>query len=601
MKTVSEPQVEEQDEVEQPGLSKLREVVANYLPGQLPSRGSLRQDLLAGLNSALGSAPDGMANGILAGVNPVYGLYGSMAGPIAGGMVTSTKLMVITSTSAAAIAANQMLGSRSAEAREQALFLMVLLIGAFQILFGVLRFGRLIRFVSYSVMTGFLSGVAMLMVLSQVPTVSGYEATGSNKVAETLDVLLNFRELDVTSLGLAALTLLLIITLTRTRLGNLGSLVAIAVPSVVVALFGLQSVRIVEDVSPIPRGLPAPFWPSLSSLSWDLVSGAIAIAAILLVQGTGVSQSVPNPDGSRTSVSRDFIAQGVANLAAGFFRGLPVGGSLSSTALSVMAGPRTRMAAIFTGVWMAGIILIFPGVVSLIAMPALGALLIHAGITTIKPSEVASIWNTGWPSRLVSVTTFLAILFLPIQVAVGIGVVFSALLYVTQSSTDVVVVELAKRPDGRIEERKAPRQLPPDAVTVLDVYGHLFFAGARTLERLLPRPQDSQNAVVILRLRSQATLGATLIEVLANYADKLREMNGRLYLSGVGSKAYDQIIRTGKLHLSGPVQAYEATPIRGQSTLQAVADAKTWLVDQGATTASDVPSPNSSTTMNEQR
>jgi len=136
---------------------------------------------------------------------------------------------------------------------------------------------------------------------------------------------------------------------------------------------------------------------------------------------------------------------------------------------------------------------------------------------------------------------------------------------------------------------------------VLDVYGHLFFAGARTLERLLPRPQDSQNTVVILRLRSQATLGATLLEVLSNYASMLEAVNGRLYLSGISERVHDQIIRTGKLRLSGPVQAYAATSIRGQSTRKAVADAQTWLVGQSTTVSSNETSPNGGVTMNAQR
>ena len=109
----------------------------------------------------------------------------------------------------------------------------------------------------------------------------------------------------------------------------------------------------------------------------------------------------------------------------------------------------------------------------------------------------------------------------------GFGVVLSALLYVNESSTDVSVVELVKRPDGLLEERKPPKQLPSNNVTVLDVYGHLFYAGARTLERLLPAPQGAQNPAVILRLRGRSTVGATLIEVLSNYVDKLREADGR--------------------------------------------------------------------------
>ena len=98
------------------------------------------------------------------------------------------------------------------------------------------------------------------------------------------------------------------------------------------------------------------------------------------------------------------------------------------------------------------------------------------------------------------------------------------------------------------------------------------------MERLLPKPEGTHNPAVILRLRGRSTVGATLIEVLSNYSDKLKAVDGRLYLTGISEVAYDQLVRTGKLRLTGPVHAYEATPIRGQSTQEAVADARTWLV-----------------------
>jgi sulfate permease, SulP family len=508
-----------------------------------------------------------------------------------GGLLSSTQLMMITTTAAASLSTSEALGGLQGGARAGALFVMVILIGAFQVLFGLLRLGRLIRFVSYSVTTGFLSGVSVLLILNQLPVVTGKEAPGSNRITQTLNLLLDPGGVNLPSLALAVLTLVLAVLLPRTPLSNFGRLVAIVIPSVFVVLFGLNGVEIVRDVGEIPRGIPTPVLPSLSDVTPDVITGALAVAVIILVQGAGVSQSVPNPDGSRRSTSRDFIAQGAANVASGFFRGLPVGGSLSATALNVVYGARTRWAVVFAGLWMALIVMIFPGVVAYIAMPALGALLILAGASSIKPREISSIWNTGWPSRVAGVSTFLAALFLSIQAAVGIGVALSALLYVNRSSTDVSLVELVERPDGRIKERQPPKRLPSNGVTVLDVYGHLFYAGARTLERLLPTLQDARTPVVILRLRGLTTAGATLLEVLDNYAGKLEEVNGRLYLTGISEHVHDQLIRTGKLHLSGPVQAYEATSIRGQSTREAVADARTWLVGQGAEAPPDDAPP----------
>ncbi len=568
-------------EVNQPGLRELREAVANHLARRLLSRASLREDGIAGLNSAVSSVPDGMASGILVGVNPIFGLYACMVGPIAGGIFSSTRLMIIATTSAASLSAGQALGGLQGEARENALFLMVVLIGALQILFGLVRTGQLTRFVSYSVMTGFILGIAVLTILSQLPTISGYQPTaGNNKVTQTFNLLFNLDRVNPWALATAGITLALAIVLPRTRLGNFGRLAAIIVPSVLVALFGLKGVAVVRDVGEIPRGIPMPHLPSLSGLSFEVLTGAFAVAVITLVQGAGVSQSVPNPDGSRRSMSRDFIAQGAANAASGFFRGLPVGGSLSTTALTVISGARSHWAAIFAGLWMALLVVVFPGVVSYVVMPALGMLLILASVSTIKPLEALSIWKTGWSSRLAIVTTFLSTLLLPIQAAVGFGVVLSALLYINESSTDISVVELLKRDDGLIEERKAPKQLLSGKVTVLDVYGHLFYAGARTLERLLPKPNGAQHPVVILRLRGRNTVGATLLEVLSNYADKLQKLDGRLYLTGMSEQAREQVVRTGKLSLSGPVRAYEATSVIWESTREAVTDARTWLVSK---------------------
>jgi SulP family sulfate permease len=577
----------EQPEIEQPGLSRLREAVANAARRQLPGRATLLADGVAGLNSTLGSAPDGMANSILAGVNPVYGLYACMVGPLVGGLFSSTQLMIISSTSAAALAANQGLTGLAGAERDRALFLLVILVGVFQILFGLLRVGQLIRFVSYSVMTGFLTGVAGLMILSQFPTVTGVEATGGNKLIQAFSVLLNLEQLDPLTGIIALLTLLLIVLLARTPLGNLAPLAAIIVPSVLVGLLGWNGVQTVQDVGEIPQGFPAFFWPSLADLSPAMLTSALAVALIVIVQGAGVSQSVPNPDGARRRASRDILAQGAANVAVGFFRGVPVGGSLSSTALSVVAGPKTRWAAIFAGLWMAAVVLLFPGLIAYVAMPALGALLIHAGVNTIKPSDWQSIWEMGWSSRLAALSTLLATLTLPIQAAVGIGVVLSAMLYLNRSSTDLTVVELVKREDGAIEERKRPKRLKSNGVTVLDVYGPLFYASAPALGRLLPALHDAQNPVVILRMRGQTELGVTLMDVLSTYAEKLKSVNGRLYLTGLSAAVIEQLRHAGKLSLTEPVRLFEATAVRGESTQAAVVAAQKWLVGQNAATTSD--------------
>jgi SulP family sulfate permease len=569
MRSTDEPRVN------LPGLGELRSAVENAARA-LPTGATLRRDGAAGLTVAVASVPDGMAGGVLAGVNPVYGLYANILGPVVGGIFSGTVLMVVSNTSAVSLVAGQSIEGLPREGRDGALFLMVILSGALQVLFGFLRLGRLTRFVSYTVMTGFLAGIAVILILSQLPVVTGIEAEGENRVTQALALVSSLDGVSVRTLAVAALAVIVAIVLPRTRLRKFASLLAIALPTLLLAMVSWDGVQVVGDVGEMPRGMPMPVIPPFETL-FDVFTGAISVALIGLVQGAGVSQSVPNPDGTRGSASRDFVAQGAANIAAGFFRGLPVGGSLSSTALNVVSGARRRWAAIFAGIWMAVIVVGFPGVVSRVAMPALGALLILAGITSIKPSEVVAVWRVGWSARLVAIVTFLATLVLPIQGAVAVGVVLSGLLYVNRASTDVTLVELIEHGDGRVEERRAPGRLQGNRVTVLDVYGHLFFAGARTLERQLPRPEKAENPAVVLRLRGRTELGATLVDVLSKYADELRQVNGRLYLAGIGRQADEHLIETGKFRRSGPLRVYDATPIVGQSTGRAHEDADDWL------------------------
>ena len=176
-----------------------------------PDRKDLGKDLVAGLPGAISSVPDGMASAVLVGVNPVYGLYASFAGPTAGGLASSTRLMVITTTTAAAIAAGSAVSGFDAEQRPEALFLLTALAGLVMVGAGLLRLGRYTRFVSHSVMTGFLTGVAVNIICGQLGDLTGVSAEGANSLAKALDVITHPGSIDLASLlaGLGALGILI--------------------------------------------------------------------------------------------------------------------------------------------------------------------------------------------------------------------------------------------------------------------------------------------------------------------------------------------------------------------------------------------------------
>lgn len=539
--------------------------------------GKLRQDTVAGLINAVVSVPDGLASAALAGVNPVYGLYTSIAAPVAGSALVSARLMQISTTTASALAAGQAIAGYPAAQRDGALFLLVLLVGLFLAIFGVLRLGRLVRFVSHAVMTGFLTGVAAVLVLDQLAPLVGYSPRGANEIVQFVDLLRNPSQFNVPTIVTGVVALALVFGLARTRLATLASLIALVVPTLLVVLLGWGVVEQVADVSPIPRGLPTLTLPDLSLLSPALLLAAFSLAVVIAVQGAGVSQSVENPDGRPVNPSRDMIAQGVANAASGLLSGIPAGGSVGQTALNVSVGARSRWAGIFGGVWMLAIVLLFPGLVGRVPMAVLAALMIQAGISAINTREVRSIWKTGGAARWAILVTFAATLVLSVPVAVAVGVGLTVILFLSSSASDVTVRERLTLPDGRVAEADPPKTLPSEEVIVLDVYGSLFFAGARTLREALPSPEGATRPAVVLRLRGRTRVGATLIEVLDDYADDLAEVGGRLYLSGVDEDVGEQLREAGKLDLGQAVHVVPAGDVIGASTDQAVTSARGWL------------------------
>jgi sulfate permease, SulP family len=554
--------------------------VREWLRSIRPERRYFKRDTIAGLPGAIASVPDGMASAVLAGVNPVHGLYASFAGPVAGGLTASTKLMVITTTTASALAAGSAVQHIDPADRGQAMALLTLIAGVAMILAGLARLGRYTRFVSHSVMIGFLTGVAVNIILGQIPDLVGVSSQGSIALTKAWNVLIHPSDIDMASLfvGLSAIALLVLVS--RTRFAMVSALVALVVPTAVMILAGLDSVARVDDIAAIPRGIPLPQIPDFGLLSVSVVSGGLAVAAIVLVQGAGVASAAPNRDGSSTDANRDFLAQGVGNAASGLFRGQPVGGSVGQTSLNVTAGAKTRWGAIWSGIWMVIILVLFSGLVGKVAMPTLAALLILAGIGSIRPAEIMTILRTGPTSQIALIATFVATLLLPVTTAVGIGVVLSLLLQLNQEAIDLRVVELIPTPEGGFLETTVPARLTSRHATVLDVYGSLFYAGARTLQVRLPDPAGTESPVVVLRMRGRTTFGATFFTVMQDYAQRLADVNGRLYISGVDPVLIARATQTGSLGAEGPVKVFGATSLIGQSTHQALDEADAWIISR---------------------
>ncbi len=559
-----------------------------------PERRHLAADLMAGLTFAVVNVPQAMAHALLAMVNPVLGIYTLMIAVPVGAIFSSSVYMNVSSTAALSVAAGVALTEVPAGQKVEALVVLVMLVGVIQLLAGLFRLGFLIRFVSNAVMTGFLNGVAVLIILGQLSDLTGYRSAFSNRVAQALDLLLRIGQIDVqvSTIGVVTLGLIMLLLLMK-RLQRFAFIIAIVVSTVLLVVLTLPflptaaafgAVPTVGDISAIARSLPQLAFPQ-PSLILSMLLPAFSVAVIGLVQGAGVSQGTPNPDGRYPDVSRDFLGQGAANIATGFFGGIPAGGSVSGTALIMGAGAKSRWSNIFVGLFVAAIVLLAAPLVERVPMPALAALLIVAGYQGLRIEQAVIAWKTGRISKVVMVVTFVATLLVPLQFAVLFGVGLSILLQTFRQSNKIVVAQWVLQPGGFPLEQPAPRRLPSHQLTLLHVYGSLFFAAAKSMEEMLPDVGDATHAVLAINLRGKSEIGSTFVTVLQRYAQALHGRQSKLMLVGVDPLVRDQLAKTGVLATIGEENVFVATPQIGAALNQAVAAANAWLGQPSASSA----------------
>ena len=552
-------------------------------------RATLGEDAVAGLVLGVQSVPDGLASGLLAGVNPLAGLYAYMVGTITGALFTSSAFMAVQATGAMSMVVADVPAVHDASDPARALFTLSVLTGVIMVAAGLLRLGSVLRFVSNAVMVGFLSAVGVNIVLGQLANFTGYQAQGSNRVVRALDTLLHPTQLHLQTLAIGAITIALILLLERTRLGALALVVAVIAASAGVVVLGWVDVATLNELTVIPRALPLPQAPMLRLVPL-LVVPALSLAFIGLVQGAGISANFPNPDGSYPDASRDFVGQGAANVAAGLLQGMPVGGSLSATALSKQAGARSRQALVIAGLVMAVVIVAFAGLVGHLAMPALAGLLMLIGYRTIKPADLQSVWRTGTVQKVVLVTTFALTMVIPLQYAVLVGVGLSVILHVVRQSNQISIKRRQLDAEGTFIETDPPARLPADEVVILQPYGSLFFAAAPVFEAALPALTDaSRHSVVILRLRGRSDLGTTFMDVLYRYAQGLATHGSKLVIVSANQRIQEQLAVTGITDLIGAENLYTGDERVGATLKRAHADAIAWVEATRRVGGSDAP------------
>lgn len=506
--------------------------------GFWPRTVDLSADLRAGLTVALVSVAEGMAYALVAGVNPVFGLYAGSVTVIVGSLLSSSTLLMVTATNALALVTADRIGALGADVDPvAAMATLTLLVGVVMAVLGLLRLGSLVRFISAEVQAGLVAAVAVLIVLGQLDELVGYRTSGGGKVRQAVDTVIHPAAWNWPTVAVGFGCVAVLVVVKRTRLRSSADIAALILGTLAVAGLGLDSVATVADIADIPTGLaslPVPHLPDFSLVPALAVS-AVAAAIVGLSEAATVGSAYPNPDGRRSEVSRDFLAQGVANIAGGLVRALPSGGSLSRTGVNQSAGARSRWSGVFAGVLLLVLVAVAGSLAELIPMATLAAILVVIGVETLV-REVRRLVLARWVSRPHLVAAALTVVIgvvgeLTTAILVGVGA--SLLLFTLSMADRLRIVAWVPAGPGVWREVMAPQRLEPGTVTVLALTGSAYFASTYSAAALLPDLTATPRAAVVLQLRGRRFYSLTGIDALNDLVTRIQAAGHVVLLADV--------------------------------------------------------------------
>jgi SulP family sulfate permease len=519
--------------------------------GWAPGGWAWRKDLLAGVTVAAISLPQAMAYALIAGVDPRFGLYSAIVVTAIASVLGSSSHLINGPTNAISLVVFSSLAFFDPDARldaYQAMFLLAMMAGSLQILISVFRLGDLTRYISESVVLGFMAGAGLLIALGQTGNLLGLpnRGTGHQLVVHRFWLTLHgaghvdHRAL-VTSAAAIVVALAARKIIERFSLPRMDLLASLLVVSFATAALGWTrststSASLIEVIGRVPAGLPSFHVPEVR-FAWvrEMSGSAAAIAVLGLLEALAISKSIASHTGQRLDYNRQCLAEGVANLGGGFFQCLPGSGSLTRSAINFQSGAVSRASGLVASAAVALVLVFFAPLARYIPKAALAGLLVVTAIRLIDWHRLRSALRAStYDSALVLITALSAI-FVSVEFSILIGVAFSIVLFIPRAAR-LRASELVVGAD-RVIRRHVPGDPRCGAVSVYDLEGELFFGAAPELDRFFDDIRASAGRdgthVVVLRLRRTRNPDLVCMERLEHF---LRELNGRsvpVLLSGV--------------------------------------------------------------------
>lgn len=524
------------------------------------TRESLTRDVVAGLVVGIVALPLALAFAIASGVPPERGLYTAI---IAGFIISAlggSRVQIGGPTGAFVVIVYGIVTKYGYEG----LVIVTVMAGIILILLGLARMGALIKFIPYPVVTGFTSGIAVIIFSSQVKDFLGLKmgAVPADFVDKWVAYSAHFGSIDWATTGVAVGSIVLLLLWPRVSRMLPAPFVAMVLATIVVQLFDLPVETIGSRFGGVPSSLPRPHWPDIP---WhnlrELVAPAVTVALLASIESLLSAVVADGMIGTRHKSNMELVAQGVANIVSPIFGGIPATGAIARTATNIRTGGRTPLAGMVHALTLM-LILVFAGQwAAKVPLASLAAILVVVAYHMSEWQSFAALLRAPKSDIFVLVVTFALTVFVDLTVAVQVGVVAASLLFMKRMSEVTVVegvtTELSDRaatddPDEITEVRKRKRvigkhEIPKD-VDVYAVNGPFFFGAADKLKDVMSEISKPPR-VLIVRMAHVPAIDATGIHALVQIARKSRAQGTKLILSEVRDQPLAAIGRAGKLDM----------------------------------------------------
>lgn len=534
----------------------------------------LRADLIAGLTVAVVAVPQSMAYALIAGVPVQYGLYASIIPTIVACLWGSSAHLVTGPTTAVSLVVFTSLSEIAPAGTPHYIELALLLafiVGVIQIGMGLSRLGVFLNFVSHSVILGFSSGAAVLIGFKQIPNFLGLKLErGGSLVSALWEMVTHITEIHPATLALGLLTIFVIGALKKFRPTWPGTLIAMLLTSLLVGLFdlGAQGVAV---VGAIPRSLP-PF--HLPDIGWNenfsrLIPGALAIAILGLVEAASIAKAIAGQTHQRINMNQEFLGQGLANAAAGFFSGYPGSGSFTRSAINFRSGGKTPMSGIISGVSVAVTVLAAAPLAAHLPVAALAGALLVIAVEMIKVADIKRTVRSTRNDAAVLVITFFSTLFLNIEFAVYVGALLSIGLHLKTTSHPRIYSTVPDLISGKMIGTTHGKMCCQ--MDIVRIEGSIFFGSSDfVLEDLQRRLKSHPNmSCLLIRMHQVNNFDASGVHVVEQIVAQLGARGGGLFFSGVNARVFQVFKNSGLLreigesHISSSTRAAIRQAMRG--------------------------------------